>query len=72
MIALEIFQLGQNNFFQLDQIAGGVLHLCSPLPWWINVLHLPLLLPLVVVSAYLGDILMRSLIMVDTLKLASQ
>ena len=30
LIALENFQLGQ-IFFQLDQIAGGVLHLCSPL-----------------------------------------
>ena len=55
MIALEIFQLGQNKNFQLDQISGGVLYLFSPLPWWIKVLHLPLLLPLVVVSDGTGD-----------------
>ena len=71
LIALEIFQLGQNIFFQSDQIAGGVLHLCSPLTWWIKVLHFPLLLPLVVVSDGLGELLLWSLILVKTLKLAS-
>ena len=71
LIALEIFQLGQNNFFQLDQIAGGVLHLCSTLPWWINVLHLLLLLPLVVVSAGPGALFLWFMILGDTLKLAS-
>ena len=51
MIALEIYQLGQNNYFQSDQIAGGVLYLCYTLPWWIQLLHLQQLLPLVVVYA---------------------
>ena len=71
LIALEIVQLGQNKFFQLDQIAGGVLHLCSPLTWWIKVLHLPPLLLLIVVSAGLGDLFLWYLILRDTLKLAS-
>ena len=71
LIVLEIVQLGQNKCFQLDQISGGVLHLCSPLPWWIKVLHLPLMLLLVVVSAVPGALLPWSIIMGDTLKLAS-
>ena len=71
MIALGIVQLGRNKMFQLDQISGGVLHLCYPLPWWIKVLHLPLLMPMVVVSAGTGALLLWYLIMGDTLKLAS-
>ena len=70
MISLEIVQLGQNKNFQLDQIAGGVLHLCSPLAWLIKVLYLPLLLPLVVVSAGPSAFLLWSLILGDTFKLA--
>ena len=56
--------------FQVDQIAGVVIHLCSPLPWWIKLLHLTLLLSLIVVSAGPGAILMLYLILGDTLKLA--
>ena len=58
LIALETVQLGLNILFQLHQIVGGVLYLCSPLAWWIKVLHLPLLLPLVVVSTGLGSLLL--------------
>ena len=58
LIALEIVQLGQNIFFQLDKIPGGVLMLCSPLHWWIKVLHLMLLLPLVIVSTGTGALLL--------------
>ena len=68
LIAPEIFQLGQKTFFQLGQISGGVLHLCSPLPWWIKVSHLHLLLPLVVDSAGPGAIWPWYLILGDTLK----
>ena len=58
LIALEIFQLGQNNFFQFDQISGEVLQLCSHLPWWIEMLNFPMLLPLVVVSDGPGALLL--------------
>ena len=60
-----------NNFVQLDQIAGGVPHLCSPLPWWIKVLHFQLLLPLVIIYAGTGALLLWYLILGDILKLAS-
>ena len=71
LIVTEIVQLGQNKHFQLDQIAEGVLHLYSPLTWWIKVLHLTLLLPLVDVSAGPGALLVWYLILGDTSKLSS-
>ena len=70
LIALEIIHLVQNIFSQLDQITGGVLRLCSPLHWWIKVLHLTLLLPLVVVYAVTGALLLWYLILLDNLRLA--
>ena len=71
LIVLEIVQWGHNKCFQLDQISGGVLYLCYPLPWWIKVLYFPLLLPLVVISTGPGALLMWYLILGDTLKLDS-
>ena len=56
LIALEIFQLVQNDFFHLGLIAVGLLHLCSPLTWWIKVLHFQPLLKLVVVSNGTGSL----------------
>ena len=58
IIAIGIVKLVHNKSFQLDQIAGGVLHLCYNLPWWIKALHLKLLLLLVVVSAGTGALLL--------------
>ena len=57
--------------FQLDQIPGGVLHLCSPLPWWIKVLHLQQLMLLVVVSSGPGTLFLWYLILLYGLKLVS-
>ena len=71
LIALEIFQLGQNNCFQLSQIDGEVLHLCFPLTWWIKVLNLQQQLPMVVASVGPGDLWPWNLIMGDTLKWVS-
>ena len=63
------FPVRSEYFFQLDWISGGVLHMCSTFTWWINVLHLQLMLLLVIFSAVPRDFLLWSLILGNTLKL---
>ena len=58
LTALEIVQLGKNTVSQLGQISGGLLHLCSTLPWWLKVSHFQQLLLLVVVYDGPGALLM--------------
>ena len=70
IIALEVVQLGQKSF-QMVQIDGGVLHLRSLLPWWINLSPLKMVMNLVVSSVGPGALWLLSLIMGDTLILVS-
>ena len=70
LIALEIVHLGQ-IFFQLGKRSGRVLHLCSPLPWWINVSRLKMLLPRGVDFAGPGALWPWAMILGDNLKWVS-